>query len=57
MKIVDTIHIEGHTTDITMMVGSMKIDNANVSESNVGVAVGIRLPDRAGKGETVWSVI
>jgi selenocysteine-specific translation elongation factor len=56
LKIGDTIHIKGHTTDITMTVDSMQIDNANVTTANAGAAVGIKLPDRARKGDAVFIV-
>ena len=56
LKIGDTIHIKGHTTDIMMTVQSMQIDNANVSEARTGDAVGIKLTDRARKGDTVFVV-
>ena len=56
LKIGDTIHIKGHTTDIMMTVESMQIDNVNVSEARTGDAVGIKLTDRARKGDTVFVV-
>jgi selenocysteine-specific translation elongation factor len=56
LKIGDIIHIKGHTTDITMTVDSMQIDNAKVTEANAGTAVGIKLPDRARKGDAVFIV-
>ena len=56
LKIGDTIHIKGHTTDIMMTVDSMQIDNANVTAANAGAAVGIKLPDRARKGDAVFIV-
>ena len=56
LKIGDTIHIKGHTTDITMTVDSMQIDNVNVTDANAGAAVGIKLPDRARKGDAVFIV-
>ena len=56
LKIGDTIHVKGHTTDIMMTVDSMQVDNANVSEANAGAAVGIKLPARARKGDTVFIV-
>ena len=56
LKIGDTIHIKGHTTDMTMTVDSMQIDNAKVTEANAGTAVGIKLPDRARKGDAVFIV-
>jgi putative protease len=56
LKTGDTIHIKGHTTDIMMTVESMQIDNVNVSEARTGDAVGIKLTDRARKGDTVFVV-
>ena len=56
LKVGDTIHIKGHTTDIMMPVQSMQIDNVNVTEAKTGDAVGIKLPDRARKGDTVFIV-
>ena len=56
LKVGDTIHIKGHTTDIMMTVQSMQIDNVNVTEAKTGDAVGIKLADRARKGDTVFIV-
>jgi translation initiation factor IF-2 len=56
LKVGDTIHIKGHTTDIVMTVQSMQIDNVNVTEAKTGDAVGIKLADRARKGDTVFIV-
>lgn len=56
LKVGDTIHIQGHTTDITVKVESMQIDNANVSEAKAGDAVGIKINDRARKGDVVYKV-
>lgn len=56
LKVGDTIHVHGHTTDITMTVQSMQIDNVNVQEAKAGDAVGIKIPDRARKGDIVYKV-
>jgi translation initiation factor IF-2 len=56
LKVGDTIHIKGHTTDIEMVVDSMQIDNANVSEAKQGQSVGIKVPDRVRAGDTVYKV-
>ena len=56
LKVGDMIHIKGHTTDIVMTVQSMQIDNVNVTEAKTGDAVGIKLADRARKGDTVFIV-
>jgi selenocysteine-specific translation elongation factor len=56
LKVGDNIRIKGHTTDLQLTVDSMQINNQNVSEAKVGDAVGIKLPDRVRRGDTVWKV-
>jgi selenocysteine-specific translation elongation factor len=56
LKIGDKIHITGHTTDLEMVVESMQINNVNVTEAKAGDAVGIKIPDRARRGDIVLKV-
>ena len=56
LKTGDRIHIVGHTTDIEMTVESMQIDNANVEQAKKGDAVGVKISDRARRGDTVYKV-
>jgi putative protease len=57
LKVGDKIHITGHTTDIEMVIASMQINNANVTEAKPGDSVGIKVPDRVRRGDTVYKVI
>jgi len=56
IKAGDTIHIKGHTSDITMTVQSMQINNVNVTEAQAGDSVGIKVPDRVRRGDAVFKV-
>ena len=56
LRVGDIIHIKGHSTDITMTVQSMQINNVNVSEAKSGDAIGIKITDRARKGDVVYKV-
>ena len=56
LKLGDTIHIAGHTTDIEMVIESMQINNVNVTEAKPGDSVGIKVPDRVRRGDTVYKV-
>ena len=56
LKVGDTIHIKGHTTDMEMVVASMQINNQNVDEAKNGESVGVKVPDRVRAGDTVYKV-
>ena len=56
LKVGDTIRIKGHTTDLTLVVQSMQIDNVNVDEAKAGTSVGIKVPDRVRKTDVVYKV-
>jgi selenocysteine-specific translation elongation factor len=56
LKLGDKIHIKGHTTDIEMLVASMQINNAEVTEAKAGDSVGIKVNDRVRRGDTVYKV-
>jgi len=56
LKVGDTIHIKGHTTDIELTVDSMQIDNANVEQAKAGDNIGVKVSDRVRSGDTVYKV-
>jgi len=56
LKAGDRLHIKGHTTDIEFVADSMQINNVNVLEAKTGDAVGIKVPDRVRRGDTVYKV-
>jgi putative protease len=56
LKIGDRIHIVGHTTDLELTVESMQINNVDVTEAKPGDAVGIKISDRARRGDKIYKV-
>ena len=56
LKVGDKLHIKGHTTDLEFTIDSMQIDNVNVTEGKSGDGVGIKVPDRVRRGDTVYKV-
>jgi len=56
LSVGDTIHIKGHTTDLEVIVDSMQIDNAAVEEALAGDSVGVKITERARKGDEVYKV-
>ena len=57
LKVGDTIHLKGHTTDLQMTVSSMQLDRVEIQEGRPGQAVGIKVPDRVRHGDTVYKVV
>jgi selenocysteine-specific translation elongation factor len=56
LKVGDKIKIKGHTTEMELVVSSMQINNVNVTEAKAGDSVGIKVPDRCRRGDTVFKV-
>ncbi len=56
LKVGDKIHFKGHTTDLEAVVESMQIENQNVQEAKAGDSVGVKVPDRVRKTDTVYKV-
>lgn len=56
LKLGDKIHIKGHTTDMELIVESMQINNVDAQEAKAGDSIGVKLSDRARRGDTVYKV-
>lgn len=56
LKVGDKIHIKGATTDMELAVGSMQIDRVDIVEGKSGDLVGIKVPDRVRRGDTVYKI-
>jgi translation elongation factor EF-Tu-like GTPase len=57
LKVGETIHIVGHTTDVTQSVDSMQIENKNVPEAGPGADIGIKVKDRVREHDVVYKVV
>ncbi len=56
LRVGDTIHIKGHTTDLEMVVESMQVEHEEVAEANAGDAIGVKVADRCRDGDLVYKV-
>jgi translation elongation factor EF-1alpha len=56
LRIGDRIHIRGSTTDMELTVESMQIERVNITEAKPGDLVGIKVLDRARRGDKVYKV-
>lgn len=57
LKVGDKIHIKGHTTDFIQTVESIQIEHQNVSSAKKGDNVGIKVEQKARKGDIVYKII
>ena len=57
LRVGDTIHIKGHTTDLTQKVESMQVENQNVEEAAPGADIGIKIGDRVRENDVVYKEI
>ena len=56
LKVGDTIHVVGHTTDFTETIESMQIDHDPVKKGKKGEDVGIHVVGRARIHDQVYKV-
>jgi selenocysteine-specific translation elongation factor len=56
IKVGDKIKIKGHTTEVEFSIDSMQINNVFVQEAKAGDSIGIKVPDRVRKGDSVYKV-
>ena len=56
LKMGDKIHIKGATTDMELVVESMQIDRVDITEGKAGDLVGIKVPERVRRADTVYKV-
>jgi U32 family peptidase len=56
IRVGDTLKFTGHTTDLTMPLDSMEVNNQKVAEAVVGDYIGIRVADRVRPGDDVFKV-
>jgi putative protease len=57
LKVGDKIHITGHSTDVTLTVDSMQIENKSVPEAGSGADIGIKVADRVREHDLVYKVM
>lgn len=56
LKIGDTIHIKGHTTDFYQKVESMQVEHAPVESAKPGEPVGIKVESAVRENDLIFKV-
>lgn len=57
VRIGDTLHFKGHTTDFQDTVASMEIENQPVDEAGPGDDVGIKVKERVRENDRVYKAM
>ena len=57
LKVGDTIHIKGHTTDLTQTVDSMQLEHEDIQEAKPGQNIGIRVREHVREQDAVLKVM
>ncbi len=56
LKVGETIHIKGHTSDFTQNVDSIQIEHAGVPEAKLGDIVGIKFAQKVHPQDKIYKV-
>ena len=57
LKVGDTVHVKGHTSDFNLEVQSIQKDNMAVDAAGPGDDVGIKVPEHAREHDEVYRVL
>ncbi len=56
LKVGDTIHLKGHTTDFQQRVESMQVEHDSVESARAGDSVGMKISERVREHDEVFKV-
>lgn len=57
LKVGDTIHFKGHTSDWSQKVDSMQIEHDQVEKAGPGDVIGIKVKEHAREHDVVYKVV
>ncbi len=57
LAVGDSVHVKGHTTDITQPCASMQIEHESVRAAKKGDGIGLKVENRCRKGDKVFRVL
>ncbi len=57
LRVGDTIHIKGNSSDFKQGVDSIQIEHNNVSEAQAGDIVGIKVNDKVHPNDRVYKIL
>ena len=57
LRVGDTVHIKGHTSDFTQQIESMQLEHESIEEATVGQTIGIKVVEHAREHDLVYKVV
>ncbi len=57
LKMGDTVHIKGRSSDFTQKVESMELEHKAIQEAKVGETIGLKVSEHAREGDVVYKII
>lgn len=57
LRIGDTLHFKGHTTDFEETITSMQIEREAIEEAKPGDLIGIKVKERVRENDTVYKIM
>lgn len=57
IKVGDTIHLSGHTTDFVQDVRSLEVDHRQLQAAGAGADVALKVDRRVREGDAVYKVL
>ena len=57
LRVGDTIHIKGHTTDVVQKVASMQAEHQNIAEAKAGQSIGLKVKEHVRQHDVVYKVV
>jgi putative protease len=56
LKVGESVHIKGHSSDFSQLIDSMQIEHASVPEAKAGDVIGIRVAQKVHPHDKVYKV-
>ncbi len=57
IKVGDTIHIKGHSTDVTQIIDSIQMEHGSVTTARPGDEVGIKVAEIVREHDAVYKLV
>lgn len=56
LKVGDTIHIKGHTTDFTQQITSLQVEHQQIEEAKAGDSIGVKVDQLVREHDKAYKV-